>query len=367
MPSMRIIKILHKLIIIIPLYLLLFVIVSLIAIDIEYLKDAHVRHIILGLLLFFATIHSIRIFIIYFGRWITKQTLQEFSPETDLNRYKECKQISYCAGKKREHLIILLHGFTTSPMDWGDMSKYLEQENIDFHAPLIHGFGQINTDLMFTINKEDWFLQVVDLYDLFAPRYEKISVVGHSMGGMLACYLSQVRPVHQLIISAPALFPQKQQSFYARIVKNKLATHMLSWLVPIIPKPLRGNRSGPADTMDAHSTYRYFQYLVAPIHLLISMLQSQMVIKLDKMNYQQLTLMYGEHDITVDNLEIERFFAKIQIPFQVFCFKNSAHNIFVDYDREAINELVVVLINEQFDQSDSENYTHTVYKSDAIE
>ncbi len=69
---------------------------------------------------------------------------------------------------------------------------------------------------MLSLNKEDWFRQVVDIYDLFAQRYQHISIISHSMGGMLACYLAQVRPVQELIISAPALFPQKQEIFYYR-------------------------------------------------------------------------------------------------------------------------------------------------------
>ncbi|MCP3851569.1 MAG: hypothetical protein GY694_15190, partial [Gammaproteobacteria bacterium] len=63
MPSMKIIKFLHKLILIIPLYLLLIATLILIDLDIEYLKDTHLLHIILGFLLFFATVHSIRILI----------------------------------------------------------------------------------------------------------------------------------------------------------------------------------------------------------------------------------------------------------------------------------------------------------------
>ncbi|MCP3901949.1 MAG: alpha/beta hydrolase, partial [Desulfobacteraceae bacterium] len=192
-------------------------------------------------------------------------------------------------------------------------------------------------------------------------RYQHISIIGHSMGGMLACYLAQVRPVQELIISAPALFPQKQETFYAQIVKNRLLTNLISWLIPIIPKPLRGTRKGPADTMDTESTYHYFQYLVAPIRLLITMLQSQMEIELDKMQYKRLTLMYGEHDITVENQEIEAFFKKINIPFQRFCFNKSAHNIFVDFDREVINEVIVLLLNQQFKSPDTKRYTYKVH------
>jgi len=76
----------------------------------------------------------------------------------------------------------------------------------------------------------------------------------------------------------------------------------------MIPKLSRSGRSGPADTMDTKSTYQYFQYLIVPIRLLFAMLQAQTEIKLDKMMYKRLTLMYGKHDITVNNPAIEDFY-----------------------------------------------------------
>ncbi len=361
MPTVRTIKFLHKIRIILPIYLLLLAVVIYLAFDIETLQDLYIIHVILAVLLLYATSHLIRAVTFFFGRWVVAHTSRNFSPQKQFNRYSECKQISHCCGEKRKQIVLLLHGFTTSPMDWKLLAKRLKEEKIDFHAPLISGFGQVNHDSILSIHKEDWFRQIIDTYDLFAERYEKISVIGHSMGGMLACYLAQLRPVHELIISAPALFPQKQQGFYARVVKNRFATNLVSWQIPMIPKPSRSGRSGPADTMDTKATYRYFQYLVAPVRLLFAMLQAQMEIKLEEMTYQRFTLMYGAHDITVDNPVIENFINSINLPFQRFCFKNSAHNIFVDFDHAHANDLVIALLTDTFKQQDLESYDYKHY------
>ncbi|MBU0946649.1 MAG: alpha/beta fold hydrolase [Proteobacteria bacterium] len=360
-PKVQTIKFLHKVAIIVPSYLLIFAIVAYIALDIEFLQNLYIRHIILALLLLYATSHLIRALTFFFGRWVVAHTSRNFSPERQFNRYRECQQISHCSGEKRQHIVLLLHGFTTSPMDWKILAARLSAEKIDFHAPLISGFGQVNQDSILSIHKEDWFRQIVDTYDLFAERYEKISVIGHSMGGMLACYLAQLRPVHELIISAPALFPQKQQGFYARVVRNRFATNLVSWQIPMIPKPSRSGRSGPADTMDSKATYHYFQYLVAPVRLLFAMLQAQMEIKLDEMSYQRFTLLYGAHDITVDNPVIEKFISSINLPFQRFRFTNSAHNIFVDFDHEQANDLVITLLTDTFSKQDQQKYDYRHY------
>jgi esterase/lipase len=335
--------------------------ITLIAVDIELLRNTALMHIILAILLFLAAARLMRILVIVFGRWVVSSTTKNFTPQWHLNRYFECKQLSHCSGEKRDQVVLLFHGFTSSPMEWDMLAKHLEEQHIDFHAPLIYGFGQINHDVIFAIRKEDWFRQVIDLYDLYAERYRKVSVIGHSMGGMLACYLAQHRPVHELIVSAPALFPQKTQGFYARVVKSKIATYLVAWCIPMIPKPARGERNGPADTMDIESTYRYFQYLVAPVRLLFAMLQSQLEIDLREITYDRLTLLYGEHDITVDNRATEHYLERCELSFQRFMFKNSAHNTFIDFDREHANELVTQLLKDTFTET-GESYLYNYRK-----
>ncbi len=83
------------------------------------------------------------------------------------------------------------------------------------------------------------------------------------------------------------------------------------------------------------------------------------------MDRRRLTLMYGAHDITVDNREIESFFNSLNLPFQRFCFHNSAHNIFLDFDREQANDLVVALIRDELGHLDNNNYDYKGYISSA--
>ncbi|NCD35221.1 MAG: alpha/beta fold hydrolase [Spartobacteria bacterium] len=286
-----------------------------------------------------------RLCIIYFGKWVLSQTTQSFTPEINCNRFLECKQRSYCSGEKRDHIVLLLHGFTTSPMQWEILSSELERNGIDFHAPLIHGFGQIHPEFLQAAGKEDWIRQIVDLYDLFSHQYRRISVIGHSMGGMLACILAQQRPVHELIISGPALFPLKKQGIYAHAMRSRFATALISYLIPMVPKPMRGNRKGPADTLDTAATYQYFQYMVAPVRLMFSMLHAQQNMDYSAMKFDRFTFICGKHDITVDNCSTEKYLASCGLKFHRYRFLNSAHNTFVDFDRAHANTLVIQLLS----------------------
>ena len=363
MPTITTIRYIHRMFVIIPVYLFLICACLIMFTDIEEIKNHTLKEIVIYCILMYAAIHLIRGLILIFGRWIVSSTTKSFTPQKHLNRFEECKQITNCSGEKREHIVLLFHGFTTSPMEWDFLGKHLKQQGIDFHAPLIYGFGQINMHMILSVSKEDWFRQIINLYDLFEPRYKKISVVGHSMGGLLACILAQHRNVHELIISAPSIFPQKSQKIYTYIIKHRITVNLFAWLIPIIPKPMRGKRKGPADTMDSESTYNHFQYLVAPVRLLIAMLRAQTEVKFNNIRCSRLSLFYGEYDITINNKEIESFMEECNIPFERYKFKKSAHNIFVDYDRIDINKLVVDLLNNTIEPNiENNSYEYKKYE-----
>jgi hypothetical protein len=76
-----------------------------------------------------------------------------------------------------------------------------------------------------------------------------------------------------------------------------------------------------------------------------------MDIDLKATEFNRLSLFYGAHDITINNEEIENVCQQNGLSFQSFRFKNSAHNIFVDYDRDEINKLVALLLNNTFDET----------------
>jgi len=362
-PGIRSIRLIHHICVMIPLYVLLLVIILVIATDIEDTPNIHVMRVALGLLLLFAAAHLMRGSIFAFGRWVLTRTTREFTPEPSFNRYAECRQLLHAGGAKKKHVVILIHGFTTSPMEWDGLAERLRRENIDFVAPLVFGFGQIKQDSLLSLEKEDWFRQIIDLVDLMEEQYENVSIVGHSMGGMLACYVSQVRPIHELILSAPALFPERTHWLYAWAAKSQVTTSLVSWFIPMIPKPMRGNRGGPADTMDTESSYRYFQYMAAPVRLLMALLKAQMDIHPDKIRCDRLSLLYGTHDITVNNASTEKHLHEEGLPFQRFCFAESAHNIFVDYDRDKANELVVELLQNRFVNPDPSQYDFKRYEA----
>ncbi|GEM_PF-1003834 len=357
-PSMRTVRWIHRLAVSIPVYCLLIGIPIILTVEIELLKDERILRLVLLIILLIFCCVLTRGIVIKVGMYAIKKTLSDFTPDRLINRFKECSPKVGYFGPKQDQLVLCFHGFTSSPMEFEFLADRLRKERIDFYAPLIQGFGQIRQDMLFKLFKEDWFREIIDIYDLLTPRYKRISVVGHSMGGMLACFLAQNRPIENLILSAPAIFPQKRENLYAWAIKSRMLHAVLSWTVPMFPKPLRGGRYAPADTLDEESAYRYFQYLVAPIRSMFGMLEAQAMVDLEKLNFTSLSLLYGAHDITVDNIAIERHLKRKGVPFQRFVFENTAHNIFVDNDRFRVNSTIMGIL--QGNQSGSNPFPNSI-------
>lgn len=61
---------------------------------------------------------------------------------------------------------------------------------------------------------------VIKEYDLLKKAYNKIDVLGYSIGGVLACYLSLFRKIEHLILISPAFYYINYQSYKPSIIKK---------------------------------------------------------------------------------------------------------------------------------------------------
>ena len=348
----RTLGICHRLTIAVAFYGGLLCLMLILLVDVDLFEDELSMDVLFILLLIFALGVLTRHIIVRINKAILTKSVSDFTRMEPINGFAECRPLYYHSIKRHKHAVLLLHGFTSSPMEFMPLSKELNKKGVDYYAPLIPGFGQIHPEMLTMLRKEDWFRQVLFDYDMLSNRFDKISVVGHSMGGLLACLLAQHRKVHHLILSAPALFPQGSQMSWGRLLRFKWLMHFIAWLIPMFPKPLRGDRGAPVDTLDTDSSLSYFQYVVTPVSCLFAMLEAQEQVDVSKLQYDTLTLLYGKHDITVDNHAIEQSFRKAGLTFNTCCFERSAHNIFVDYERETVCTTVVDILSSIMETND---------------
>lgn len=98
--------------------------------------------------------------------------------------------------------ILLLHGFLTDPLDFDFIMEDL-LNRYDYVCPLVFPGHGIERDFEnFHVNET--FDLTLRTFDELALKYETVDVMGYSMGGAIATYLSNVRNFNKLILLAPA-------------------------------------------------------------------------------------------------------------------------------------------------------------------
>ena len=318
-----------------PLYAtLIFLYVTLFT-DLTRTPDALPMRVLLGLAMAFGVLVLIRLVLLTYGLRKISNPKGGLASQAETNAIVDCQPLSYSHHPKKPHVVILLHGFTSSPMIFDHLVAELEENGIDFHAPLINGFGLIRHDLLFSLREEDWVRQVTELYDLLASQYEEISVIGHSLGGLLAITLAQLRPVKHLIVAAPAIFPDPAQKLY----------RFLAWTLPFLPKVRRKGRSTANDVLLDAAAEKYFQYPVAPVRGIFNILKLQARVDFAKAQFQTFDLLLGRQDLTVDCSAIRQAIVRQGVPHRVHNFDDTAHNPFVDYESELAGWIVIYILN----------------------
>ncbi|WP_116452473.1 alpha/beta hydrolase [Blastococcus litoris] len=106
--------------------------------------------------------------------------------------------------------VLLVHGFTGTPMSMRPWGEHLAAEGFAVRCPLLPGHGTRWQDCNLSTH-DQWTATVEDAFDQLAAECDRVFVAGLSMGGTLATRLAEVRPddVAGLVLVNPALLTQR--------------------------------------------------------------------------------------------------------------------------------------------------------------
>ncbi|WP_231687539.1 alpha/beta hydrolase [Bacillus sp. FJAT-22090] len=127
--------------------------------------------------------------------------------------------------KGGEKAVLLLHSFTSNTNDMKKLAKYLQENNYSCYAPLYSGHGLTAEELL-TYRPSDWWQDVLNGYQLLKDEgFEKIAVIGLSLGGVFALKVGQELEINGVVtMSVPihreATFLQKRVFHYAKGYKQ---------------------------------------------------------------------------------------------------------------------------------------------------
>jgi carboxylesterase len=106
-------------------------------------------------------------------------------------------------GSDTKRALLLLHGFSSSPA----VFRYLIPQISAYDAlicPVLPGHGD-SVAAFSSCTAQDWLLAVHRICEGLLNEFEQVDVLGFSLGGLIACELSQHFPLNHLFLLAPAL------------------------------------------------------------------------------------------------------------------------------------------------------------------
>ncbi len=101
--------------------------------------------------------------------------------------------------KNGDEAILLLHGLTANPYSVKEMAEFLADQGYTVYAPVIKGHGTSVFDLEKT-NYIEWRKSAQSAYIKLAKDYDKIYVIGTSLGGLLALDIAANHKVQGLVV-----------------------------------------------------------------------------------------------------------------------------------------------------------------------
>ena len=106
--------------------------------------------------------------------------------------------------------VLLVHGFTGTPMSMRAWGEHLAAAGYAVRCPLLPGHGTRWQDANVSTH-DQWTASIGEAFDTLAADCDRVFVAGLSMGGTLATRLAEVRPddVAGLVLVNPSLLTQR--------------------------------------------------------------------------------------------------------------------------------------------------------------
>ena len=232
----------------------------------------------------------------------------------------------YLEGTKNK-AVLIIHGFTGYTGDFYPLARQLNSLGYTVHLPRLPGHGTNRKDFQKT-GWKDWLRHIEECYRDLRARYEDVSLVGLSMGGVIALILSGRYNPRRTVLLAPAM-----------AVRNKL--FYLTPLLRFFVGPVKcGWEPGPDDSEDRKFLGREYWTVDIPA-------QAAQLRKLQKMALKELhriqsplLVMLSETDelVPVSAGKLITKGLRDDVPVRKIMLKNSHHVLVTGEEKDFVAE-----------------------------
>ena len=219
---------------------------------------------------------------------------------------------------QHDRALLLLHGFSSTPAVYRALLPDLPAYDA-IVCPTLPGHGD-SIAAFSTIKATDWMSNVQTLAESLAKEYKHLDVMGLSLGGLLACHISQHLPINHLYLLAPALALMLHVPL---AIQGARLLHFLGF------HSLR-NRGGHLCSQD----YSELTYRQLPLQTILELLTLVKDFPF-KPPTCPTDLFLGRFDDVVDSKRVEQLFLQSS-NCHIHWLEHSAHVLPLDNDKDEI-------------------------------
>jgi carboxylesterase len=237
---------------------------------------------------------------------------------------------------------LLLHGFSAKPNSFGNLAQHIETLGLPYRAPTLRGHGKDSPNALLDVVWTDWIADAEGAMAALLEETEKVTIIGHSMGGMIALFLAAEHPEKIDSIIDTAGSTKGNSPFAPGEPLNFLAE-----LIPIVKKKYET----PPVFADPDYIRTDTGYAWIPT---IAWRQVFEVIKETHKRLPQVTvptlILHSKKDTVNAPQGAQIVYDSISTPSeqkQLVWFEKTEHAMFLDCEEEAVNRTVVEFLQER--------------------
>ncbi len=217
--------------------------------------------------------------------------------------------------------VLLIHGFTGSPIEMYPMGEYLAQQGLTVLGVQLAGHGTSPEEMAKT-GWRDWVASAREGLERLRAERERVYVVGYSLGGLIALHLAARFSMDGAVLLATPLYVSDWR------------LHLVSLVKPFVRYFPMGGPESPDPDVKAH----FWCYDRVSLHCVEQlrrfMRQTRQALPQVEM---PLLIMHGERDQTVPpGCPQEIFDRTTSTDKTILRFANSTHSLPADRDRKEV-------------------------------
>ena len=147
---------------------------------------------------------------------------------------------------------LMVHGFLSTVQDFGGLGERLAEQGVTVRKMRLPGHGTTPVDLAYQ-PPGALYRAVEKEYRDLARNFDRIYVVGFSMGGALSTLLASREPVDRLVLLAPYYAVTYKWQY---VLPPETWNAILGWIIPYVVRPEAFIKINDRSVIDSYPMYR---------------------------------------------------------------------------------------------------------------